>query len=320
MISVIVPVFNVEKFLHTCLDSIACQTYEDFEVVLVDDGSTDSSGQICDSYLSDKRFRVIHKENGGVSSARNVGLDNAQGEYLCFVDSDDCINPDYLKHLKDLMDTNCVDISITGFCVFENDPPDYHYERTKSIVCSNWKALEKVAVNYLFLVPWGKLYKRKVFDNIRYPLGVNHEDEYVAHLLYMNSEMVAYDNNIMYYYRKTPNSIMNADFSLSRLSAVDAIEKRLKFYQENHKQKLCKITVLELVSMYQRNVFYLMNCKGADKYVRDQEKKYFDMLNNSSYRISIFKYPELYIHKYPKLKKVFGFLRRIKHSLGLVCW
>ena len=167
-ISVIIPVYNAEKYLYRCIDSVLAQTYQDFELLLIDDGSKDSSGVICDEYAAkDARVRVFHKENGGVSSARNLGLDNARGEWITFVDSDDWIKPLYLEHLMICAHTS--DLVITYATVFSDNDNKGVKEKypEHDITAENFSLLFEQNAMSWHTSPWSKLYKRKIIENYR---------------------------------------------------------------------------------------------------------------------------------------------------------
>lgn len=164
IISIIVPVYNTEKYLHRCIDSILAQTYTDFELLLVDDGSTDSSGAICDEYaLRDSRVRVFHKENGGVSSARNLGLDNAQGEWITFVDSDDWVNVKYIEHLYECV-SNEIDM-IFSYATIYTGSTKYKENYPSYIACSTDidVMFDKNDLHW-HTSPWAKLYKKELIN------------------------------------------------------------------------------------------------------------------------------------------------------------
>ena len=166
LISVIVPVYNAEKYLHRCIDSILAQTFTDWELLLIDDGSKDRSGDFCDEYVAkDSRIRVFHKENGGVSSARNLGLDNAQGEWVTFVDSDDWIKPLCLEHF--LMYAQTTDLVIAYATIFRGNDTEGAEEKypEHDITTENFSLLfEENALSW-HTSPWSKLYKRKIIEN-----------------------------------------------------------------------------------------------------------------------------------------------------------
>lgn len=234
LITIIVPVYNVEGYICKCIDSILCQTYKNLEIILVDDGSPDRCGEICDEYAKrDMRIRVIHKENGGLSDARNTGIESATGDYIAFVDSDDYIAPDMYEKLYNAVKVNSADMSICSFhCVNENGDPiecQNMYNPISNSVLSGIEVFEgKLAENqyWYWVVAWNKLYKSSLFDNIRFPVGKQHEDEFVAHHIYSIARKVACCGNKMYYYVKRADSIMSKKYTYKRLDACEAFLDR----------------------------------------------------------------------------------------------
>lgn len=228
-ISVIVPVYKVEQYLKKCVDSILAQTFQDIEIILVDDGSPDSSGKICDDYAkADSRVRVIHKENGGLSSARNAGIDAARGKYLGFIDSDDYIAPD----MYELLHTNLVkehaDLSICGiYHVYEGKEPEKKQEQY--FVFDRNKAMEFIFHgNVISDHAVNKLYKREIFDNIRYPYGKYHEDSYTIVSILDSCKKIVIDTKQKYYYYHREGSITGQAFSRKHLEYIDAWESNKK--------------------------------------------------------------------------------------------
>lgn len=217
MLSVIVPVYNVEQYLPKCLDSILGQEYAPMEVLLVDDGSKDSSGRICDQYAQrDDRIRVIHKENGGLSSARNAGLDQARGEYLSFVDSDDFLEPDAYRTMIDLMERSEADLVCGGRYDVDVQTGEKRVglcpEKQESIPgwefagrIFQWEGCDSAA--------WDKLYRRKLFNSLRYPVGKISEDMPVTYRAALASEKVAMLNKPIYNYIHRPGSITQSAIS-----------------------------------------------------------------------------------------------------------
>lgn len=232
LISIIVPVYNVAEYLTRCLDSIVAQTYCTLDIILIDDGSADHSGDICDQYaLTDSRIRVIHQPNGGQSSARNAGLDVAKGEYIAFVDSDDAVSTDYIEMMyRNLIDYDA-DISEVAFtkCVdFQTIVSDttschtYQYSSEEAIEATLYQMKLDTGV-------WGKLFKRQLFDDIRFTVGVLYEDLEIIPRLYAKCDKIVWIDMQLYYYTTRNNSSLGA-FSLRRLDVldiVDDIERRL---------------------------------------------------------------------------------------------
>ena len=216
VISIIVPVCKVEKYLRRCLDSIAEQTYTHFEVILVDDGSPDHCGEICDEYArQDARFRVIHQDNGGPSAARNTGLNNCCGQYVMFVDSDDYLQTDMCERLMSEIKMTNADIAVCGFWVEEaagssrSVGPDY--TETISGKESVIRYFSGNGSTYLAIV-WNKLYDKQIFNRhpvIRFPVGLKHEDEFTSYKLLYRAKRVALINNNLYHYIQRNGSIMH---------------------------------------------------------------------------------------------------------------
>ena len=210
LISIIVPVYNIEKYLQKCIKSIINQTYKNIEIILVDDGSKDNSGKICDEFKQiDNRIKVIHKENGGLSDARNAGLKIAKGEYIGFVDSDDYIAQDMFETLYKLAKENNADISIVSF---------YEIYNGKVIGVRDFKSLEEMdkieAMKELLIdtkiqsYAWNKLFKKELFENIEFPTNKNFEDIATTLLLFEKANKVMLLEDPKYYYVRRDNSII----------------------------------------------------------------------------------------------------------------
>lgn len=209
LVSVIVPVYNAEVYLRKCIESIINQTYEKLEVILVDDGSTDNSGKICDEYsLKDNRIRVIHKSNKGLSDTRNKGIEIAQGEYLSFVDSDDYIDRDMIRYIVENMEQNKCDIGICGwFLEREKDISICKFECSKMIINSE-KCIEYLLSNNSFdNFMCNKIFKKKLFKNIRFPVGKKLEDLSVLYKIISEAESIYIESKPLYYYVLHDNSI-----------------------------------------------------------------------------------------------------------------
>lgn len=217
LISIIVPVYNVEKYLEECIDSILNQTYKNLEIILVDDGSTDKSGIICEDYAKiDSRIKVIHKKNGGLSDARNVGIDKALGEFIIFVDSDDYIDKDMCQILINYVCEYNVDIVSCNFKkVFDNniEEDNITYFKEKIKILTKEEVLKEYFVTLApeIFATWNKLYNRNIFfseKKIRFPLNRLHEDIATTYKLYNESKKIILLNKILYCYRQRSNSIM----------------------------------------------------------------------------------------------------------------
>lgn len=205
LISVIIPVYNVEKYLEKCIQSVINQTYKNLEIILVNDGSTDNSLNICKKFSNiDNRIVLFNKENGGLSSARNFGIDNASGEYISFLDSDDFISENMYEILVDNLEKFNGDISIIESCdVYENN---YFIEKQinekEVIIYSKQEAMIKYFEGN-FIPAWGKLYKKRLFNNIRFPLGILNEDEAIMIKIFDSCDKnIIYQNIKLYFYLK----------------------------------------------------------------------------------------------------------------------
>ncbi len=226
LISVIVPVYNSEKYLNRCVDSILAQTFTDLEVILADDGSTDGSGEICDAYADmDDRVVVLHKANGGLSDARNAGLDIASGDYIGFVDSDDYIEPDMYERLYNVLTEHGADISVCSrHMEYEPEGRSVSWAKEKSLMdLTAEQAMKMMISNSDFNVAvWDKLYKAELFSDIRFPVGKLYEDNYVTVQVFHKSSLISYLPVPLYHYVQRPESLMNVDTVDSIKDAVDA--------------------------------------------------------------------------------------------------
>lgn len=229
-ISIIVPVYNVEKYVKKCIDSILNQTFKDFELILVDDGSTDNCGKICDEYSKDdSRVRVVHKENGGLSDSRNTGIELSRGEYLGFVDSDDYIAFDMYETLYNNLTLHNADISVCGIynCYDGNKYPECSDKMF--MVLDTKQALKEVLIGEKFSVPaCNKLYKKSLFDNIKYPVGKLSEDAFVTPTLISNSNKVVVTTEPKYYYVHRKGSITSSHFKMNDFDVVQAYKINLE--------------------------------------------------------------------------------------------
>ena len=247
-ISVIVPVYKVEKYIHRCVDSILGQTYADFELILVDDGSPDNCGAICDEYAAkDNRVVVIHQQNGGLSAARNAGINwtfaNSDSQWLSFIDSDDWIHPEYLQRLLDAAIIGDADMALCTLTAFLEDEQGYREvpfwdkpiccirEGTDILLEATTKREGRLSGHHV--IAWNKIYKKFIFSCIRYPLGQVHEDEAVAHRILGCCKRVAAIDDALYYYRQNPESIMHNQAALfHNLCITLAYGDRILLYNE----------------------------------------------------------------------------------------
>lgn len=264
LISIIVPVYKVEPYLRRCLDSIVNQTYTNLEIILVDDGSPDNCPQICDEYAAkDNRIVVMHKENGGLSDARNAGLDICKGEYISFVDSDDWIIQNYIEILLSLCIKEKADIAI-GMHKKEG----LLNKSLDSTACTNYVIMDsKQALKQLFnenaltfTVSWGKLYKKELWDQLRFPPKKLYEDAYIRHRLYDKSSIICFLKEPIYFYTQRPDSIMG-----QTTSSVHAIEPKIIFYHFLKKKAYLDLYKLMLPQICWDSIFAYQ--KSNEKYL-----------------------------------------------------
>lgn len=259
-ISVIVPVYKVESYLKKCIESILSQTFDNFELILVDDGSPDRCGEICDEYAQkDNRIKVVHKENGGLSSARNIGIDIARAKYINFIDSDDWIEKESLETLYKLANETGADIVQGKGVIAKNEKKRELIKKMSFNTYTNIQALHEL-FNYeggeIRVVAFNKLYSRNLFEDLRYPEGIIHEDEYLTpRLIYKANKIVVIDSQL-YNYRLSENSIMRSEFSIKNLDKLYVLNNISEFYefinQYDLKKKTEIIYILALIDSYKK--------------------------------------------------------------------
>lgn len=237
LISVIVPVYNAEKYLEECIQSICQQSYKNLEIILVNDGSSDSSGQICDQMAAqDHRIKVIHKENGGAGSAQNLALDQARGDYIAIVDADDIAKEEQLATLYQQLQAHDADLAIGNYYVYnEQDGHFYYYLQAKDLgieLLTPQQAIDRQLKWHLntsiFIVPWCKLAKRSLYDHVRFPERRRFYDEFTTHKLYLGCKKIVLVNDNLHIYRQGHESMMGSAFDLSWTEdVVLAFEEKL---------------------------------------------------------------------------------------------
>ena len=309
IISVIVPIYNVEKYLNRCVDSILNQTFNDFECILVDDGSPDNCGEICDDYAKkDKRIRVIHKENGGLSDARNAGIEIAKGEYLSFIDSDDWIHPQMLEILYYTAINNNVILSACDWCVADKEFDFCTIENPKVEV---FNGLENLFTKCdVAVMTWNKLYHKSLFDDIRFPTGRLHEDEFTVHKFLYKAGNIALCREKLYAYFINPNSIMQKTYSLKRLDAICALESQYSFFKSKKISEGITWSIRRIQSVGLQHLSLIDLCANEKNYRKSKRKllwkirKYL-LVGCMSGRISISDYFENFKVLFPTVMKFY---------------
>lgn len=238
MITIIVPVYKVEKYLSRCVDSILNQTYTDFRLVLVDDGSPDNCGKMCEEYAKkDSRIVVLHQKNSGLSAARNTGLnlfyEKNESDYILFADSDDWLHPQHLEFLMRPVIEKGIKISVCGYerkDSFDNNKYSA-YETTDYEIIHPENLLVNHSWNYNYA--WGKLYHKSVFRDIRYPVGKNFEDAFTTYKVLYKCEEIAFTPTPLYYYFRNETGISRSPWKESELVIFDAMREQMDFYKNN---------------------------------------------------------------------------------------
>lgn len=235
-VSIIVPIYKVEKYLEKCVDSLTNQTYKNIEIILVDDGSPDNCPLLCDDFSKlDDRIVVVHKKNGGLSSARNAGLDVCTGDYIMFIDSDDYIANNMVESLLDFNKSINADLVICDYyLVYDSKLKSQNHFKRKKVVTENSKFEMLYQSKYAIptLVAWNKLYRRELFNNLRYDEGKLHEDEFIICKILKNAKKIAYLPEKLYYYVQRDGSIMSK-FSLKSFDKIEAFDLRISFFRDN---------------------------------------------------------------------------------------
>lgn len=272
-ISVIVPIYNVEQYLDKCVESLVNQTYKNLEIILVDDGTKDKSGEMADLWsIKDDRIKVIHKKNGGLSDARNAGIKIATGEYITFMDSDDYINYRMYEILMNNLEKYNADISVCAVKkVYKEDVVNEKQVVNKEEICvfTAEEALENlIDEGILKQTVWNKLYKREVIDGIYFEFGKIHEDEFWTYQIFGKCEKIVYTYEQLYYYLQRSGSIMDNPFSMSRLDALEARNNRLNYI----KQKFPKLEIKAKKSLFFSCLYQYQSILKSEKL--EEQKKY----------------------------------------------
>lgn len=277
-ISIIVPVYNVEKYLARCIESLIKQTYLNIEIILVNDGSIDSSGEICDRFAQiDKRILPIHVKNNGLGSARNIGMNAATGNYITFVDSDDCIHFKMIDYLRQLIDQYNADIAIADYSKFENDYPLYDLQQKEQVeLLSTDELLQKffrVKEDKLIFSAWGKLFKKELLANIYFLEHIINEDLEFSYRVFLKTDRAVISNLAMYYWYNgntsiTRNLLKKRDFDL--LKMWDLVLENAKLNNPKY---------IKYANINRLRAEFTLLCKGAlygvDKSIEDA-----DLINN----------------------------------------
>lgn len=250
LVSVIVPVYCVEEYLFRCVDSLVKQTYHNLEIILVDDGSLDNCGKLCDDWAkNDSRIKVIHKKNSGLASARNAGLDVCTGDYILFVDSDDYVASNIVEFLLNDIQQSGADISICDYIPF-NEQHTYSnkYPNKKFVISGKekWEFIVSGKQNNSYgsvsVVQWNKLFKSEIFKKLRFQEGKVNEDEFIIAEEFGLADRISYNLEPLYYYLQRDNSIIHT-FSVNRFDAIDAYDQRIAYFKKHHLDEYAQRTI-----------------------------------------------------------------------------
>ena len=274
LISVIIPIYKVEEYLDECIDSIVKQTYTNLEIILIDDGSPDECPQMCDEWArKDNRIKVVHKANGGLSDARNAGLEIASGQYISFVDSDDYIRADMMEKLYAALIRENADIAACGILTCEG-------EKQTAWGCKDMVGTREQIYALLYsdtaypVAAWNKLYRRTCWDILRFPVGKTCEDAFTTYQLIHSAKRIVMIPEAMYSYRIRPDSIMTSSFSVKKMDEEEAWRCNYQFMERNYPQ-------------YRKKAFdfYLQKVNGLIHLIRIEDRKEFAEQYQKLYRI-----------------------------------
>lgn len=295
LISVVVPVYHVEAYIERCIESLLHQTYQNLEIILVDDGGDDACPAICDAYAKkDARIKVIHKKNGGLSDARNAGLKEARGTYLAYVDSDDYILPDTYEKMQKALKRENADIAVCNYESVTEQGESIAEKNTKMDISDRTYTSKEAICNlcgpnyHYWVTAWNRLYKTEIAKQVRFPVGKIHEDEFTAHLFYDKADKIVGISEPFYKYVIRENSIMTRKYGVKNLAYVEALRNRTEYCMD-HGLEETGLAFLRWMSRYLMNVYDKLDL--GEKEVRQ------------AYKGSV----EMYLELYRKISK--------KHSL-----
>ena len=284
LISIILPIYNVEKYLNRAINSVVVQTYKKLEIILIDDGSTDKSSDICDEWKrKDARIQVVHQSNRGLSGARNRGIQEAKGKYIFLLDSDDYVSENVIEILYNQIINNNVDLAMCGFIKGMEEHYQFgNNDLLKAEIINGETAITRIYkddVNALkYASACAKLYKRELFDGVEYPEGKLFEDMYTTHKILFKCNKIAVVNLDLVYYYQRQSSIMNTSYNIKKLDYLQALQERCIFFEANNLKELAKIAYEELMHAliweYSRTRDILHNKKATQQIVKQYRNYY----------------------------------------------
>lgn len=326
-LTIIIPVYQVKPYLDRCLNSVLAQSFKDFDVILVDDGSTDGSQDICDKYAQQyNNIQVIHKSNGGLSSARNTGIEAATSKYIMFIDSDDMIHSKTAEIQISLLEHNNADACICSLQRFtnENDIDILGNSNLKNVSVITGLEAEEQFFNKKntanFVSACGKVFKRELFNNISFPEGRLFEDEFTTYRIYYKcSKIIVLDDTLYYYYVNENGITQNLNLD-KRFDEYDAQEERINFFKNNNCIKLYHLSLLEFLHTAQWDLVTCQKQKGHfdSKKGANLQRQYTELFYKSKQEklISFSKNYDYYILALPKRKFILRIMRKIMIIFG----
>lgn len=297
VVSIIVPIYNVQDFVEKCIESILNQTFEDFELLLVNDGSTDHSKEICERFVErDNRVRLLNKENGGLSDARNYGLDNSKCDYIIFIDSDDYVDKRFVEDLYTAITDADSEVSICEYSEV-NEQGNLisvvglnNHDNSSELTGKDILRLFYQPGGVVNQVVWNKIYKRSVFKNIRFATGRLYEDGYIIAPLYWNIRKVSLVRKKLYFYVKRSGSIMNSTLNMKKLTDADeAFLYRMEFFKKRDNE-LYLLAIDEYLSWIITVSGYVYSDSGARDfiiYLQNQFRRYVNLSANKSLKVKL---------------------------------
>lgn len=317
LVSCIVPIYNVKDYMRKCVESLIDQTYSNIEIILVDDGSTDGSGLICDDYAKqDNRIKVIHKENGGLSSARNAGIDISKGDFLMFIDGDDYLASETVEYLIQIQENVDVIVDLIQFRYKEVEY-DELIKRDKDVhevkLCMQTEEMfeQLYELGGVAASACTKLYRKNIFDEVRYPEGILHEDEYVITDILAKAKGVLYTDKVLYYYVKRQGSIVHASFNPKKMDVFISIKCRLQYLQKQEWKGLIRKEhyryYMTLMNMYcdAYQGRYLNECCEIKSQLKNLlEETTIDVQGKMKVFERLCRFNESFVHVYYWLRKI----------------
>lgn len=316
-ITIIIPVYNVENYLLRCIESVLLQTYTDYELILINDGSDDSCAEIMEQYAKkDGRIVTLHQTNQGLSATRNVGIEIAKGEYITFVDSDDYIFPNYLEKLLNALTRNDADVSVCGIIEFVDknelqETKNYEEERVYSGIEACAQIYDDVGTTARYVIACAKLYKKELFEKNRYPEGKIHEDQFLTYKILYNCSKVVEIGDCLYGYYQNMQGITKSPFNIKRYDNIEALEEAERFFRDNKENDLMEKVKAKKTMLL---IEYSINARKVGIYSKVPSKFKINFLKMREELIKLrgidsYEY-YMYSH-YPKVIILESFVRKI---------